>query len=1147
VNLQATFGRYFRIALPFVLAACVCGQTTSTEILGQVTDPTGSVVPGARITITRTATGEQRAALANQAGEYTFPLIEIGQYNVRCEMAGFKTKTVTGLRVEIQQKARVDFVLEVGEVTESVEVSASAVPLKTDDATVGQVIENRRIIELPLNGRNLSQLAVLVAGVQYGRRTGMADGQSGFPIPGASVSVIANGKREITQTVSLDGVDAKEPRTHITVFTPSIEAIEEFKVQTSSYSAEYGQGGGARIQISMKSGTNDLHGTAFEFLRNDKLDAENYFLNFEQAAGAPRLPKDRLRRNQFGAVASGPVLLPFYNGRNRTFWAFDYEGRRETQERVLVAFFPPDAFRRGDFSLLLTPPLNAAGRPVRNPIVIFDPQTGEPFPNNVIPATSLHPGAQNVIQQFLPRAQFQQTDPLDFTARGALPQVITQNQYFWRVDHQIGSNDRAFVRFAGDRSNRDTENINPNFPLFLYSHGTNVASQWLHTFSPSTINEARFGLNFALSDFFHPRSGTDFDPDSLGIGQYRVTTDGNRKFTSAETGVPLLGFTLGDVDTGSGLEDLKSYQFADNVSLSRGKHTFKAGGEYQYIVLDRRGANNPRGMLAFRATESGYDFASFVLGYPNQSQTGTGRTVTIPSVHRLGGYVLDDWKATSRLTVNLGVRWDYFGVPVDRGGFWRIVDFERMYSPPGGGAPIPTLYPPQLGDAGAVRLWDPQFKFFQPRVGFAYRPTNHWVVRFGGGWFANVEHMNNFAILQLAPPKAGSLEFNAVTDPAGSASVSYAGQNYNLSTRRFRPGSPVLTLDNPFVGGATVRPQNLLHIQPDHKSSDHWQWSFDIQRELPMNTAITVGYVGSKTTHVPNSIGNFNAAPPSTDTNFQRRRPYQRFYDPLTSNDVQDLGGIRYLDSFANGFYHGLQATVEKRYSKGLTFGLAYTFSKAHGDGPAGGNEEALYQDPNDRRGSRGRYFFDQTQNLVAHFVYELPFGAHLGGLAAGILKGWQVNGIVTLRSGFPFTVSGGDLNTGHGNIRPDRVADGSLGDAATRRRWFDTGAFRRVSCNVPGRPDLCHFGSAGINFLDSPGQRNLDFSTHKNFALTEKIKLQFRAELFNATNTPYFSEPNGVTFNALDSVTPDGPRDGEIRTLRAPMRIIQFGLKVLF
>ena len=399
----STFRRYDHLAtlatvvLLGMLALPLQGQTTSTEILGLVTDSTAAVIPGASVTITRVATGVTRTVSTSQTGEFNFPLIEPGEYTVHCELEGFRSETVTNLRVEIQQKARVNFTLEVGNVTETIEVVAGAVTLQTEDATVGQVIENKRVVDLPLNGRNIVQLAVMVPGVQYGSRTGGGDGMGGYPVPGQSISVIANGQREIHQNVKVDGVNAEMPLYNHTTFTPSVDAIEEFKVQTSSYSAEYGQGAGAKIEITMKSGTNELHGTLFEFLRNEKLDAENYFLNFEQPAGAPLLDKDKFRRNQFGAFVAGPIV------RNKTFWSFNYEGKRDLREAVGTAFWPNQNFRNGDFSELLTPGTNPeTGKLFRNPIIIYDPLTGDPFLNNVIPSSRLHPGSQNVISQFLP-------------------------------------------------------------------------------------------------------------------------------------------------------------------------------------------------------------------------------------------------------------------------------------------------------------------------------------------------------------------------------------------------------------------------------------------------------------------------------------------------------------------------------------------------------------------------------------------------------------------------------------------------------------------------------------------------------------------------------------------------------------------------
>jgi hypothetical protein len=301
---------------------------------------------------------------------------------------------------------------------------------------------------------------------------------------------------------------------------------------------------------------------------------------------------------------------------------------------------------------------------------------------------------------------------------------------------------------------------------------------------------------------------------------------------------------------------------------------------------------------------------------------------------------------------------------------------------------------------------------------------------------------------------------------------------------------------------------------------------------------------------VANSIGNFNAADPSPNTNFQIRRPFPRFFDPAApERGIQDTGSIRYLDSYGNGFYQGLQVKVDRRYGRGFSYGLAYTFSKALGEGENGGNENALQQNPRDRRGSRARYSFDQTNTAVLHWVWEIPFGRNLNGVPGAILKGWQTNGILTLRSGFPFTptVASGDLNTGDsdGN-RPDRLKGGGR-DSPSRKLWFDPNAFRRVSCNIPDRPDLCHYGNSGKNILDSPGQRNVDFSLFKNFRITERLGLQFRAELFNAFNTPYFGEPNNLSFVSQDSIIPDAPRVGEIRNLRTDMRIIQFGLKLAF
>ncbi len=1115
-------------------------QGTAQSIQGLVTDAAGVPVSGARLSIGNVATGLARSATSNDTGNYSFPLVEVGTYDIRCEKPGFSSQTVQGARLDAAGQIRQNFVLQPGGAAETVEASPSAVTLATESAAVFGVVENRRLIDLPLNGRNIVSLASVTPGVQFGERTGRGDGLGGLPIPGQSFSITANGQREIHQVFSIDGVDTKNPLTHSPNYVPSIEAIEEFKIQTNAYSAENGFAGGAVVNITMKSGTNDLHGALFEFLRNDALDAEDYFLNFERPASQPRAPKNRLRRNQFGALLAGPII------KNRTFWSANWESRRERIERVETAFFPPAAFRAGDFSALSRGTLNpATGRLFRPPLLIYDAFTGIPFTDNRIPPSLLHAGARRIMNQFLPPAEFQQADPLDFTARRGVNQPIDTNQYFLRLDHAATDRDRMFAHFAADRASAENQSINPNFPVFTSSQVTNMAAQWIHSFSQNWVNALRFGFNLS-NDTLTTRHNTDskFDIDSLGLGDFRVALDGNRKLTPREQGVPALGFTIGERISGNGLDRMRTYQLGDHMTRIQGRHELRMGGEVYRVSLDRAAANVAQGRLTFSAAESGYDFASFLMGLPSRAETPEGEPQTFPRATRFGVYLQDDWKATPKLTLNLGLRFDYNGNPRDVHGLWRTLDFQ----------PTPTLFPDAVDPRGAVQLWSQDVRFFMPRLGLAYRPALKWVVRAGAGWFDNINPLDTWTILNLNPPKSGSLQFNSVTDLSRLLPVIAADGNiYQIRTRAYRAGLPVLTLGDPFLtqeGGTPVkRPVNLIHVKRDTKDGDVWKWSFDIQRELPSRAALTAAYVGAKGSHIGNSIDNWNDAPPSPDANFQAHRPWQQFFDPAQpQSGLQTLGDIRYLDSYGSSFHHALQVKLDKQYSRGLGFGLGYTWSKSHGDGENGGREAAQFQDARyNRRASRGRFRFDQTHNLVAHLAWELPGGNRRGPLKL-LLGGWQGNAIVSIRSGFPFTITeaASDLNLGAGPARPDRIADGRRENAA-RALWFDPNAFRRATCNIPNRTDLCRYGNSGYNILSGPPQRNLDFSMFKNFTLKERFKLQLRAEFFNAFNTPFFGDPNGISFTTNDSIVPDGARMGEIRTLRTPLRVVQFGLKMIF
>lgn len=1153
--------------LACLLAMASFGQSTTQAIQGLVTDTTGAVVSGAKVTITNVDTGVSLSTTTNNTGNYTFPLVQVGNYDVKCEMQGFKTETIRNQRVETAAQVRSDFKLDVGSITETVEVSASGALLNTENATVGGVIENKRIIELPLNGRNMQSLAVLVPGVQFGERTGRGDGSGGFPIPGQGFSVSANGQRETNQVASLDGVDAKDPRIHIMNFVPSIEAIEEFKIQTNAYTAEYGFGGGAQVTVTMKSGTNRLRGTLFNFLRNDKFDAENYFLNFERAANLERLKKNTLRQNQFGLVLSGPVFIPkIYNGKNKTFWAFNWESRRTREAVLQTAVFPLDEFRNGDFSRVQRG-YTANGRFVA-PTLIWDPAAdGQLFPNNVIPQSRIHPGAKSILDKYVPRAQFAQEDFLnDFTARAAVAQPVDVNTYFTRVDHNFSDRDRVFARFAWDRSGLTRTNINPNLPVFVDSNVSNLATQWVHTFNPSMINELRFGFNFSDDLTFNPRTdNTSFDMDSLGVGLFRIPADGNRKLTPREHGIPQftgLPFTLQELTNGNGYDVMKTFQASDHVSWFKGKHGIKIGGEYYGLTIERGAANLEEGLLGFAGAQAGTAFAGFLLGRPNSTQTPEGLPLTFPKANRGGAYINDDWKVSSKLTVNLGLRYDYNGWPVDSKGLQRTLDIPGLgteigrgegYRTPTGQI-IPQVFPRAVDSTGAVKLARQQrFRFFMPRVGIAYRPTEKWVIRTGAGWFDNIQHQNTYTIFNLMPPKAGSQVYLTSMQVARTEQIAAAnGQTIGISTQRYAPGSNILTFDDPFLtrgGGSTqVRPVDVLYLPPDYKDGQVWKWSFDLQRELPFTMALTVGYAGSKGANVGNSVINWNDPIAPAQTFLQSNRPYPSFFDAATPQlGVQGTGRIRYIDSFGESFYHGLQVKLDKRFSKGLTFGLAYTYSKAHGDGENGGQEGASLQNPRDRRGSRGLFRFDQTHRTVLNWVYELP-GQKMAGPARHVVGGWQLNGILSIASGFPFTIGqgAGDLALPNGSVRPDTIGDPEL-DNPTRKLWFNPQAYQRVTCQIATRPDLCHLGNTGYNTLRGPGERRIDFSMYKNFVITEQVKLQFRWEAFNATNTPWFGDPSGISFSNANQLTSNGSRDGEIRSIRNPMRRMQFGLKLFF
>ena len=1127
-----------------ILIGCfagLLGQTVSTEILGLVTDATGAVVPGAVVTINRLATGDVRSAVTNETGNYIFPLLDIGEYSVTCKAKGFKTEVRQGVVLRLQEKARLDFEMQVGDQVETIEIRGAPPLLKTEDATLGQVIESKRVIELPLNGRHFGQLATLMPGVTFGVSRIGVDGQGGTPIPGQTVQIAANGQRDIQQHITMDGVVATEPRINTMSFTPSIEAIEEFKVQSAVYSAEYGMNSGAQVNVAIKSGTNQLHGTLFEFVRNDKFDASGFFR-------APNQPKNKLRRNQYGTVVSGPIV------RDRTFWLFNWEARLERRGTPALASVPTLAMRSGDFSEILQTGNRWYSRET-NPAstrAIRVPGSTAPLPNNIIPPSLINKVSQNLLtwkdKSPFPEGGFLRLPNFDaqafaanspFNLTGTSDRNIDSNQYLGRIDHRIGNNNRFFGRYVIVDATSDVIPIDIISRVVTNNRSQNLGAGWVRIITPTILNEVRYGYNRTFTDFKGDLTNVGFDQKALGL-DFRVVGDNNRVLKPNEEGLPIInitGFTGINYVREPGQLDLVSvHEFSDNVTINRGRHNFKFGGLYRLNIAKSARSNLPRGQIDFTRDISGIPdgFAAFMLGIPISSRTAEGQPEGNTHQPKVGLYWLDDFKATPRLTINVGLRWDFFGHVSEVEGRLRTLSFAGGEAKVVNGMLVPMLIPDPL-DKNA-ELYDINWRQFMPRLGIAYRISDRTVLRTGAGLFYNAQQMNNFQILNLQPPFSGSNLFeNDRTNPRA-------------------------TIDNPFAGSSTQSPAALLmlgNVQADRNNrsmylnNDIWQWTMELEHSFGKELVTGIAYLGSKGSNIDTTVSNFNNPVPGVGA-IQSRRPMQFYVDSREPDKLLPLGTVRYLDSGTNSSYNALQARAEKRYSSGFTFTGSFNYQKAIGVGysvnEAAGFGGRIPQDPRNYRAERARFNLDQRFRFVFTNVWEIPFLRNRKDFVGLLFGGWAINGIVQLTSGLPVNVTqnGDSHNTGSDSSPRPHIAPGA---AVTRAmegrsldRWFNTDAFIRAKCDGCAGEGVfvgpLGYGNAGVNLFDAPATKTWDFALFKEFRMTERHRLQFRWEAFNFTNTPQFSAPSAT----LGSAT-----FGRISSTINNNREMQFGLKYFF
>lgn len=1058
-----------------VIAQPVSAQEVSAGITGRVTDPTGAAIIGASVTARDVQRGTTWNTKSNEEGIYAFPRIPVGTYEIKVEATGFRSAVRSDIRLEINQRARLDVQMEVGTVTETIEVKGEAPLLQSETTAVGSVVSTGTIVNAPLSGRNFILLTLLAPGVTTTNPAGFVNVQrttgGGRPY--------VNGNRKEANNFLLDGIDNNQVSDNLTSYQPSLDAIQEFKMITNNAPAEFGNFQGGIINVTLKSGTNAFHGSVFEFLRNDKLDANNWARNWQGS------PKPFLRQNIFGGAVGGPIL------RDRLFFFADYQGiRRANPGSPGFINVIPAEFRRGDFSGLLTP-----SRDVPQPIQLYNPFTldaagnRQPFPNNQIPLTLISPVARNLFNSpdLYPLPV---NSDLRFNQFNTGSSRLLNDQGDVRVDAKLSGRDDFSARYSKGRQDVLGRS---SFPLFFNSFNTAPFQfgvlNWTRMISPRLVNELRAGVNRIT---LH-NGGTDKGFGNLAekLGIERGNDRGPGLMSIQFTGGLASGIGSASIGT-STLFANTTFHYADNLTIIRGRHMMKTGFQWlrQRMNTFYAGNNGRTGFIRYNGqytqgpnanapTSRGFAEADFFLGVPTRLGRGLDTGTWGHRKNILGAYFQDDWRVTDRLTLNLGLRWEFHSPLVEVKD--RQSNFE-MFSGK-------LLLAGKDGNSRA--LYEPYYRDWQPRIGFAWTPEllgGKTVIRGAYTISSFMEGTGTNLRLPLNPPF--NTEFETI----------YEGQAQVGS--RTEQGLTVLRALDPFAG------INVRLWDPFVRPANTQQWNLTIEHQLPQETVLSVGYVGQHGTHLVVPMPYFQ----------RRLLPGGRTEpSPFLSGNPQ-LSRIAQISGTATGAnqrYDSLQVSARRRLSRGLEYQLSYTWSKGmsdaigyYGEGGQSASQSAYWQYLYDQRAEWGPTYFDAKHMFVYSFVYDLPvgrnkkFGANWHPVADKIFGNWQLGGILTLRSGFPLTIQALDRSgTISRGPRADRVGDGEGKRQVGRgTAWFDTTAFKQ--------PVAGTLGNSGVGVVRGPGLKQFDLSVQKSIPITESKRFEFRAEFFNLTNTPQFNGP---------------------------------------
>ncbi len=1136
------------LTLSLLFSIPAFAQKDTAALVGTVLDSSGASVPGAAITAINVDTNYTYRAESNAAGEWTISPVRIGTYKVSISLKGFKTSEVGPMTLDVQQRQRVDVTLQPGEVKETVQVQEAAPLLETDTSERGQVVNSALMQGLPLNGRNAVQLAQLTAGVTTSE-PGARD-QTGFGFS-------ANGARSLQNNFMLDGIDNNSNLPDLLneanyVVMPSVDALQEFKVQTNTYSAEFGRANGAVVNATIKSGTNEVHGVLYEFLRNDALDARNFF-------DAQRPP---YKQNQFGATLGGPII------KDKLFIFGDYEGLRIREAQTLTSQVPTMAQRAGDFSsyLDLTSPtgVNDCNGRMTYAGEIFNTRgtqasstsptgfCGVPFgytpggqPSNVIPASAQDPLGVKLMNLF-------PTPNVNGNGYNYLSNPVqTQdgNQGDVRVDQVLSSKDTAFYRFSESQQ----PSVIPGpfggladgggfFTGIQQINGYNLAISETHIFSPTKVNELRLGYNrlHALRSQFNANTNVSGQIGFPGV-PYAPGTDNG--------GLPQLTFsdasTLGSPTYLPSNEIQNTYSFSDTFTFIHGAHTWKWGGEFRPEEFTINQPAAPRGTMSFGTVftdnagvpgSGGSGLASLLSG-----QTDGGSINNLHNIdylrHNYDFFIQDDWRVNRRLTLNLGVRYEFYSPVYER------FNSQANFNPITGKLDIPASSNVSLTPTFASilpvnhnapnGLVNPDYNNFAPRVGLAYQVTPKLVYRSAVGMFY------------------GGAESGPYSNPSPGFNPPYfVGESFNMpcGLPSMNPGAldcsiPGLrNLQNGFPANALVDPNTptLFSVDPNLKTPYVWQWNSTLQYQLDQNTLLEAAYVGSKGTKLY-TFFNLNQAYPTADPSaaYAPRRPF-----PYVDSS------IAYFNSAGNSEYDALQTKFQRRFSGGLTVLVNYTYSHALGNASnanLGAQNNDGFRWTEYPQWEHGNLDFDVRNRFVANYIWDIPvgrgkhFGSDMPKALDYVVGQWEVSGITTFSSGTWYTVTDGNGNFANsdGQQRPNAVfGQNANSKPCVAGTFFNTCAFTD--------PALGSFGNVGQNTILGPGVQEWDLSFIKEIPVMEKRRLEIRAEFFNIFNHANFLFAKPGPQNSNNSTVFGTPTFGYVTAAQAP-RQIQFALKFYF